>query len=747
MPLMRIYCLILAFTCLSVFASEVEISEGVWIDGNSFYKTINHKKNSTIYFSDWSPFANQFLTDDNYYVALQLDKNFDPLPEDGLKLPSITTISAIADEDVRHEYYRFLENFGRTKGINHVVLPDTIELSSMEKQVLKEANTFSPFYFLNKSSLSYSFPESKKAFENEITDRPVIWIAGQNDKTGKLNRWSSKLSSVNAEFFYSQLSESKSISFVKTNELTSELKESIFSLAAVLIDPNEIFPLRDHTITYLGMDYNLKKRLKQYVKVLDYRAPGVTCIVDRRVNEFELKDDDVTIQLDYTGPIGTGIVLPEVAIKDSDVIIAKMLFGAHSIQGRSDISGARQIVNPGYLGYSDPDVEGMRKEDFYLVDSLASEAIYNMATPGIQIAVVKNGSLITEKSFGYYTYDSIKPVSNTTLYDIASVTKVLATLPAIALLLDQGEIQLDDSISMYLEDFRGSNKSSITIRQLLAHNSGVKSYVPFWSMMMDGDRLDAFYYKTPTDEANDIRTYGLEPHPVMADSLKSFIVSSGLIKNPKEYRYSDIGFMILHLLVERVSGVPFEEFLTRGFYQPMGLFNTTFNPIKNGFTPRDITPTEYDSRYRGYQVWGEVHDRNASVFGGVAGHAGLFSNASDIAKMMFMFMNNGFYGGRQYISEETLDLLNVRYFEKNRRGLGWDKKDGEKDAASKLASDSSYGHTGFTGSMIWADPEQDLIFVFLSNRIYPDANNHKLMEMNTRTNIHDILYQSIENFE
>ncbi|MEM7298959.1 MAG: serine hydrolase, partial [Bacteroidota bacterium] len=189
---------------------------------------------------------------------------------------------------------------------------------------------------------------------------------------------------------------------------------------------------------------------------------------------------------------------------------------------------------------------------------------------------------------------------------------------------------------------------------------------------------------------------------------------------------------------------PFHQFLENEFYQPMGLTRTLFNPQSFGFTKDEIAPTEFDNRFRNYQVWGEVHDRNATVFGGVAGHAGLFSNATDIAKMMSMLMNGGYYGGKRYLSSKVLNQFNYRHFKRNRRGLGWDKKDGRKDAASKYASDHSFGHTGFTGTMVWADPKEELIFVFLSNRIFPSAENSRLSELNTRTLIHDTLYQSIK---
>ncbi len=747
LPLMKALRLVLAFMCSSVFAMDAEISEGVWIDGSSFYKSIKHKKKSTIYFQDWSVFVEQFLRDKDYYVALQLDQHFDPFPNDEIALPSIATLAAIENKDLRVDYYGFLESFGRTYGANHLVLPDTAGFTSLEKEVIQEINEHSPFYFLNKSSLSYAIPQSKKAFESKIISQPTIWIAEQDDNMSNLKRWSSKLVSKDIAAFYGQLGDSKSTSYIPAYELPASLSSSIFSASVIAIDPHQVFPIKDQVITYLGMDQKLRKRLKKYADVLDYRSPGVTCIVDRRTQETEPLEGDIILETGLSDDFETIISLPEMVIADIDILIAKMLFGSHGMIGRSDHPNARRIENYKYLGHSDADKEGFNINHFLWIDTLAAQAIERYATPGIQIAVVKNGSVVAEKSYGYFTYDSLRAVSENTVYDIASITKVVATLPAISLLIDQGKINLDDSLAMHLEEFKSSNKSSITIRQLLAHNAGLLSYVPFWSMMMDGDRLDAFYYKTPQDEEKDIRTYGLEPHPSMADSLKSFIVRSKLIKNPEEYRYSDLGFMILHLLVEKVSGIPFEDFLNTNFYQPMGMSNTTFNPIKKGISPKDIAPTEYDERYRSYQVWGEVHDRNALVFGGIAGHAGLFSNAIDLAKMMYMFTNNGYYGGRQYISKETIEQLNVRYFKNNRRGLGWDKKDGEKDAASSMASDMSFGHTGFTGTMIWADPEADLIYIFLSNRIYPDANNWKLMEMDTRTHIHDVLYQSLESFE
>ncbi|SNS93874.1 CubicO group peptidase, beta-lactamase class C family [Ekhidna lutea] len=740
------YCfrLISIIMCASVFANESKTTEEVWIDGDSFYEAIKHKKKSTIYFKNWSPYISHFLEDENYFVAIQLGNTFDPLPHDQVVLPSLNALAAIEDDQLRADYFMFLESFGRTNGINHMVLPDTTGFSSFEKEVIKQANERSPFYFLHKSSLSYSIPESRKEFENVAKSKPTIWIADQDASLRKFNRWSGKLGGANQASFYSKIRKAKQEEFLPAYDIPESLGRSLFNASVVAIDPAQKLPLQEKVITYLGSDELFRKRLMQYAHVIEHRAEGVQCIVDNRLNDQEVKTDDIVINHRFESQYETALIISGIGVERQDVVLGKMLFGAMEIVGRSSVSGVRKIYNPAFLGYADAKWEGMNPQHLLWIDSLAKEAIGKYATPGIQLAVVKNGSIVLEKSYGYYTYDSLRPVHNHTRYDIASLTKVIGTLPAIALLVDQGKINLDDSVSMHLSAFRGSNKSNVSIRQLLAHHGGLRSYVPFWSMMMDGDRLDAFYYKTKEDEERDIRTYGMDPHPSMLDSLKSFIVRSKLIKNPSEYHYSDLGFMILHWLVEEVSGQPFDSFLEENFYKPMKLTYTSFNPLSKGVSPTAIAPTEYDHRYRNYQVWGEVHDRNALVFGGVAGHAGLFSTASDLAKILAMIMNGGYYGGKKYISKSTLDQFNVRYFEHNRRGLGWDKKDGIKDSASSLASDQSYGHTGFTGTMVWADPQENLIYVFLSNRIYPDANNWKLGELNTRTHIHDIIYQSIQ---
>lgn len=727
---------------ISLFASIAGVTYDavdVWIDGSSLHGPV--QRQNTIFFSQWdaSIVAHQKK---GHTIAIQLDRKFDPLPFDGVELPTIQAIATVSSKEVINDYLFFLERFSRSKGFTYLILPDTVGYSRFEKDIIQLAAARSPQFFIQNTTLKHEIPGSKKEFIAHVSQTPQILVANQIDNLKKIKKWSSKFLPLDHRHFLAGLEESKKQAFQTIDGFPSALQQSIFEAGVYAVDSRAVLPILKAEVVYLGTNDILKEWIAKYATVYTQRKNGIITIVDHLSDQHivpqsgdlilttkKLQSDDVS-----------QLVFP-MNIADQEIHMAKMLFGSAPIPGTNE--SARFIPNTKYLGYSHPINEGLSIQFQDHLDSIGRLAISKFATPGIQMIVVKNGSLIYERSMGTYTYDSIKSVDSATLYDLASLTKVMATLPAIGLLLDRKMINLDDSVSQHLPEFAGSNKGKATIRQLLAHNAGLKSYVPFWSMMLDGDRLDAFYYKTSEDEARDIRSYGFVPDPIMLDSLRSYIVKSDLITTPDTYNYSDLGFMILHLLVERVTEQPFDQFVEEEFYKPMGLTHTTFNPIAKGFDIKSISPTEYDQRFRDHLVWGEVHDRNAAVFGGVAGHAGLFSNARDLAKMMSMYINGGYFGGKRYLSEDILRVFNNRYFADNRRGLGWDKKDGELDAASKHASDQSFGHTGFTGTMVWADPEEDLIFVFLSNRIYPDANNNRLSEHNIRTSMHDSIYESI----
>lgn len=375
------------------------------------------------------------------------------------------------------------------------------------------------------------------------------------------------------------------------------------------------------------------------------------------------------------------------------------------------------------------------------VDDIVTQAIQERQFPGCQVLVMKRGEVLLDRSYGHLTYDSLTPVTANTRYDLASVTKVAATTLMLMHLAERGMIDLDDHVSCYLPEYLGSNKENITLRQLLSHNAGLQPYVPFWEKKIGGD----FIYPI-CDDPLEQDAYGRLLYPHMTDSLNRWIIRSSLqsFKGSSKFLYSDIGFMILHQVAERASGQSMEDYLNNHFYKPMGLERTHFNPKLKGVDYADLAPTEYDHTFRKRLVWGDVHDKNAAVFNGVAGHAGLFSTSRDLGILMSMVLNEGSWKNRQYLLPETVRTFNTRYFPYNRWALGWDKRNPK---VSSKVSDASFGHTGFTGTMVWADPTNELVFVFLTNRVYPNVHNRKLITSHTRSRIQDVVYDAFGSLE
>lgn len=353
------------------------------------------------------------------------------------------------------------------------------------------------------------------------------------------------------------------------------------------------------------------------------------------------------------------------------------------------------------------------------IDSLVQNAIQERAIPGCQVVVLHKGRTVLNRTYGHLTYDAdADTVTPQTLYDVASVTKVAATTLAIMKLVDLGKLKIDDKLSRYLPYLKKTDKANITVKEALSHHARLKAFDAYWQ-----------------------RTIGY-------DSILALVAQSRL-NDKNGYLYSDLGFMLLSDVVKRISGMSLDQFVAYHFYQPMGLIHTTFLPLSTRNTQRltlntPIAPTEIDS-LRGL-ICGAVHDPNAYAMGGVSGHAGLFSTASDLAQLMQMLLDGGLYRGRRYLKAETIALFNQRYFAKqgNRRALGFDKQLFNPSPSGPTcleASQNSFGHTGFTGTMVWADPDSELVYVFLSNRVYPSAETNLLALMNTRTLIQSEIYK------
>ncbi len=403
------------------------------------------------------------------------------------------------------------------------------------------------------------------------------------------------------------------------------------------------------------------------------------------------------------------------------------------------------------LAYSSPDPGGLNGDVLAGIDYLANDAIAKKAFPGCQVLIAHSGKIVFDKSYGKLRYDTPDQVTSETLYDLASVTKVVSTLQAVMLLYDSKKIALDKKVSFYLPELKGTDKQDITIRELLVHQGGLKSFYPkLWeATMLSPTELSGRYYRNQQDSAYSLRVSPtLFARNTVRDSVWKWIIESPVAKRsapsrPYPYVYSDLGFFMLQKTVERVTGTSLDAFIAKNLYEPLGLDHLLYNPLERYDAGR-IAPTEDDSRFRGELLQGTVHDQMAALCGGVAGHAGLFGNAYDLAVLLQMNLWKGRYAGKQLIRPETIELF-TKMQGGSSRALGWNKPktSGNSSFLSELASPGSYGHTGFTGNLVWVDPEKELVFVFLSNRVYPNADNNRINSFKTRRKIQDVAYEAL----
>ena len=446
-------------------------------------------------------------------------------------------------------------------------------------------------------------------------------------------------------------------------------------------------------------------------------------------------------------------------------LVPQLLFGTIHSTGKLPVTatsdfklntGINITSNTQRLRYDYPENVRMDSKTLVRIDSIVLLAIKEGAMPGCQILVAKSGAIIYNKSFGYYTYDKKNPVTQTTLYDIASISKVAGTLQAIMFLQERDLIKTNYKISIYLPDLIGTNKEDLLISDILTHQAGLQPYLPHWRKTIDSAGFSTQYYRTiKSDSFPNMVSQDLYSIAGMEDSLWKWTKESALMPHlkqrkkilPYNYVYSDLGFYIMKRLAEKLLDQPMEDFLKQNFYDPMCLQNFYYNPLQQNVSIDRITPTEQDKYFRKNLVRGTVHDPGAALLGGVGGHAGIFSNATDLATVMQMNLQLGYYGDYRFLLPETIKTFSRTQSSKNRRGLGWDKPQASSGGpCSYLVSSATFGHTGFTGTAAWIDPEQDLVYIFLSNRIYPDANNNRLLKDGIRTQIQTVIYKSILNF-
>lgn len=445
------------------------------------------------------------------------------------------------------------------------------------------------------------------------------------------------------------------------------------------------------------------------------------------------------------------VIVAYEASEEAQSTTAQIIFGGRSASGMLPVSAGGYEFGDGVitpepfrLRYGSAVELGYEDSDFYRVDSIITAMRLIEASPGCQVLIAKDGLVFYNKSHGYHTYKSPwRRVKNSDLYDIASITKVAATTPLIMRQYEDDFLDLDNTLEAYLDLPETSNKHDLVIKEMLAHQSGLWPWIPFYVETLDstGALMSDIYDSDHSDDYPIAVCDDMFCSLVYQDSIWSMIHHSKL-RDRKDYKYSDLGFYYFKDIIEGISNQPMEDMAGQLFYGPLGMNRTTYKPLDAGFSRTEIVPTETDVLFRGRTIHGYVHDPGAAMMGGVGGHAGVFSNANDLAKYMQMLLNGGHYGGHKFFDEETVDYFTKAHYEDSRRGLGFDKPDPERrwGSACDSASLASFGHTGFTGTMAFADPEHDLVFIFLSNRIHPTAENKKLISENIRTQIHQAIY-------
>jgi CubicO group peptidase (beta-lactamase class C family) len=425
---------------------------------------------------------------------------------------------------------------------------------------------------------------------------------------------------------------------------------------------------------------------------------------------------------------------------------AQAIFGGVAITQRlTKTYSPKYIANAGFLTvkirlqYTVPEDARINSDNLNAIDDIAREAIASHATPGCVVLVAKDGKVIFNKAYGYHTYDNAIPNRITDIFDIASMTKVSATTMEAMQLYDAGKLNLDSTLGSYMPITRNTNKKTLSVRELLEHQAGLIPDISTFEAIKPSDHTtdSSAAYPTKVNDKYFLRKNYFEDVMLPA-ALRSAVKTRG------QYVYSDVGMIFMQQIEEAITAIPLNKYVQDKFYNPLGMQTAGFLPLYR-FPVNRIPPTEDDRTDRKTLIDGYVHDPTAALMGGVAGHAGVFASANDLAILYQMTLNRGTYGGVQYIKPQTVDLWTSKQSPVSRRGLGFDRWDpiADRHYPSKLASDMAYGHTGFTGTCVWVDPKYNLVYIFLSNRVHPNVSS-KLGSLNIRPRIQDAVYEAIQ---
>ena len=495
---------------------------------------------------------------------------------------------------------------------------------------------------------------------------------------------------------------------------------------------------------------NLSDELKWYNTIIvqltanDLNNPEVLDFIkiNQKLKTIIVAASGNTIKLpqltDFTGPV----IWAERVSPVSAFFSAEAIFGGVAITHKMNSPNGTLmgfITTKNRLEYSVPEAAGINTGNLNAIDKIANEAVAEHATPGCVVLVIKDGKVIYNKSFGYHTYGKILPDKLTDIFDVASMTKISATTMEAMQLVDQGKLNVDATVGDYLALARKTNKNDIHVREVLEHQAGLIPDIPTFDLIKPADHTTDSSAAYPT-KVND--NYYLRKD-YFRDVMWPEMLNSP-VKTRGQYVYSDLSMCFMQQIEETLTATPLNVYVQQQLYTPLGMQSAGFLPLYR-FKQDQIIPTEDDKEYRHALLDGYVHDPTAALMGGVAGHAGLFASANDLAILYQMMLNRGTYGGVQYIKPETVDLFTAKQSDVSRRGLGFDRWDPIQDHhyPSKLASPQTYGHTGFTGTCVWVDPKYNLVYIFLSNRVNPNVGS-KLSSLNIRPRIQDAIYEAIQ---
>ncbi|VAW10228.1 beta-glycosyl hydrolase / Uncharacterized esterase [hydrothermal vent metagenome] len=546
-----------------------------------------------------------------------------------------------------------------------------------------------------------------------------------------------KFGDSNSESFINELNKYAKVTQVNGNDIgTLKKKLAEYNLIIIGHHKNNDSPWKSYSFS--------KKKLQWLGEIAKERSSNVILAVFAK--PYALLDVSSFKNID-------GVVVAYQNSRLAQEKTAQLIFGAISAKGVLPVTSSSDFpVNTNVqlkpllrLGYSYPERVGFSSSKLAEVDRLVQDGLDSLMYPGAQVLIARRGKIIYNKGFGKPTYDSKEKITPEHLYDLASVTKILGTLPLIMKMEEEGKIALNNTFEELMPEYADSELKNVTVLKALSHYGRLPAWVAFYVSTLDEKRKPSseFYRNKPLNGFSIKVAENLYLTDVYKDSIYDRIGRQSLKSN--KYRYSDVGYYVMKEYIERTNKQRLDKLADDFLYKPLGANNTSYNPLEK-FPKSRIVPSEIDKYYRYQTVQGYVHDMGAAMQNGVGGHAGLFSNANDVAKIMQMYLQNGNYGGTRFLDERTIKKFNTCYFcNKNvRRGVGFDKPQLKKKGPTcGCVSRKSFGHSGFTGTYTWADPEKEIVYVFLSNRTYPVASNRLLVKSGLRTRIQRAIYDAI----